>query len=234
MRTKNEQAREGQLIHGPVVKFLSSPTGTPSRIVSGIHCLTENTDCCFGQPGFSVVYYYYSTCFVTFMLASLRQSVILNFFEHFEIIQLTYGFLLFIDPEGSLLYKTLPFCPVTNTFKALYTIESHFPETHINISASFIPKFPRRIQDKILHAFLIPPTHAVYPIYFSCIMALNYVVWRGPIMKIAYVLSPASLLDPNMPLVLHSPVQAMSFLKARGPFALTGSPRPCIQMRDHS
>jgi hypothetical protein len=93
MRTTNEQAREGQLIHRPVVKFLSSPPGTPSRVVSEIlvHCLIENTDCCLGQPGFSIVYDCYFTCFVTFILASSRQSISHNFkvnefLELFEII----------------------------------------------------------------------------------------------------------------------------------------------------
>lgn len=216
MRTKNEQTREGQLIHGPVVKFLCSPLGTPSRIVSGIpiHCLTENTDCCLEQPEFSVVYDNYSTCFVTLMLAFSRKSVIHNFrvnefLEHLEIIQITYRFILFINPEGLLSYLQnsviLSYHEYIQSTVSNRIAFSQNPYQHFSL---FTPRFPLRIQNKILRAFLIPHTRAVCPIYFSCIMTLR--MKRSDYEnRIIYFLQPLYWVQICSP-ILPSPVQAMS------------------------
>jgi hypothetical protein len=101
MRTADKQASEEQSMNVPMVKFLSRWPNSPNRIVCWVQCLTENTNCCFGQSEFSATnekrssdyYSLFRYDYIDVLVPFCHHNFMMNeFFENFE----TFSFPIFI------------------------------------------------------------------------------------------------------------------------------------------
>jgi hypothetical protein len=129
------------------------------------------------------------------------------------------SFCLSIPKDPYCIYKTPPFCPIKNTFKALYPTEPHFPKICLiypNVS----------LEDFVYNSSCVSNSSHTYRMFQRFFLYHNSKLCRMKRSdcenRIMYFLQPLSWIQICP--------QYLILLKARGPSVLIGPPRPCIQM----